>query len=399
MDDYDFENKKVLVRVDVNSPVVDGYISMNERLNSAAKTIKELSDRGAAVCVLGHQGRKGDKDYTEMDQHANLLAQIIRKKVDYVDDLFGSKAVNTIKGMKNGQIIVLKNVRSWDAETAKISALEHSKSELAKNLEPQFQYFILDAFSIAHRCQASVVGFRNIPNLAGRTMQEELQNLSKISEAKKPYVYALGGAKPDDVFELLKYGLESKKVDTVLTSGLLARNLMVDAGISLKKEEQFLKENGFRIDTKKILEKYKKQIELPIDLAYDDNGVRVEADVGKLPDALFLDIGTKTADKYASIIKKAKTVYFKGPAGLIEDTKFQKGTQIIMQAIAESNAFSILGGGHSQTALDELHIDKKKISYISLAGGALMEFMQGLELPGLKSLEESYKKFGKKIKK
>lgn len=390
IDDFDFENKKVLVRVDINSPVNDGKVIENPRFEAAANTIKELAEK-AAVCVIGHQGRKGDKDYTELEQHTELLKKFC-PNIRYVDDLFGSEAVTEIKGMKKGDIIVLKNVRSWNAETAKISAEEHSKSELVLNLEPLFDAFVLDAFSIAHRCQASVVGF-TIPNIAGRTMQKELEGLSKIEGAQKPYIYVLGGAKPDDVFQLLKYGLETGKVDKVLTAGLLARNLQIDLGFSMPKEERFLDEEGYRIDTKEALQKFSDKIETPIDMAYKKDGKRAETDLENAPDEVFFDIGTKTAEKYAGIIKDAKTVYFKGTMGLAEDEKFRKGTQIVMQAIADSDSFSILGGGHSLTALDELGIDKSKISHISLAGGALVRFMQGKELPGIKALKNSYEKF------
>lgn len=407
MDDVDVGAKNVLVRVDVNSPVTDykyeengeefikKVVQINDRILSASKTIKELSDRGAKVVVLAHQGRFGDKDYTELDQHAALLSQSMHKQVDYVDDLIGDKALGAIKNLDFGKILVLKNVRSLKSETAKISVEEHSNSEFVKILEPLFDYFVNDAFSVSHRAQCSVVGFRNIPNIAGRNMQHELIHLSKIENLERPCVYVFGGAKPDDVIKLVKSGIEKGNVDKFLTSGFLGYNFLLAKGFDLGKEKDFLSENGYLVeDIKELVDKAGDKIETPFDFAIEKEGARHEISLDDLPsESLLQDIGENTANHYAEIIKSAKTVYFKGPTGVIEDVKFMKGTDIIMRAVADSDAFSIMGGGHSLKALDILGIDKSKISYISLAGGALVAFIAGKELPGLKALEDSYDKF------
>lgn len=407
LDGFDFGAKSVLVRVDVNSPVADvesssnpsesvkKVVQINDRILSAAKTIKELSDRGAKVVVLAHQGRMGDKDYTELDQHAMLLSQSMGKQVDYLDDLMGEKAINAIKEMKDSQILMLKNVRSLESETAKISAEEHSNSDFVKTLEPLFDYFVNDAFSVSHRSQCSVVGFRNIPNLAGRNMEHELNNLSKVENLEKPCVYVFGGAKPDDVINLVKAALEKGTVDKILTSGFLGYNIMLAKGIDLGREKEFLEENGYLVEgINEFVDEAGEKIETPVDFAVEKEGAREEISIDNLPsDLLLQDIGGQTANHYAEVIKGAKTVYFKGPAGVIEDVKFQKGTEIIMKAVADSDAFSIMGGGHSLKALDIFGIDKSRISYVSLAGGALVAFIAGKELPGIKSLEESYERF------
>jgi len=398
IDDVKVKDKVVLVRVDFNSPVDPKSQKVLEDVRIRAHgetTIKELAEKGAKVVVLAHQGRKGDPDFIPLKQHAEILGKILGKPVKYVDDVFGEKAKNAIKNLKGGEILVLDNVRNFAAETKEGTPEDHAKTELVKNLAPLAQLFVNDAFAAAHRAHVSIIGFTAVlPSVAGRIMERELKSLSKVLEnPEKPCVFILGGAKADDSLEISKYVLNNKIADYVLTGGVVGHVFLVAKGANLGKTNmEFLEKKELMSlvpGIKELIQKYPDKIKTPKDLAVEVNGKRKEISVDELPtDQSIFDIGPKTVDEYAKIIRKAKSIVISGPMGVYENKEFVYGTKKIFEEIANSKAFSLAGGGHTISALQELKLSSK-ISYVSTAGGALIEFLMGKKLPGVVALEKA----------
>ena len=395
LDDVKVKNKVVLVRVDFNSPVDPRTKKVldDSRIRAHGEsTIKELSEKGAKVVVLAHQGRKGDSDFIPLKQHAEILAKVLGKPVKYVDDLFGEKAKDTIKELKSEQILVLKNVRTYDGETVEGTPEEQAKKELVVNLAPLADLFVNDAFSASHRAHVSIIGFTAVlPSVAGRIMERELKSLNKILE--KPCVFILGGAKADDSLEISSYVLNNGIADFVLTGGVVGQVFLVARGFDLGKQNMVFLENkefmGLVSDIKELWQKYPDKIKTPKDLAIEVNGKRKEISVYSLPvDFPIFDIGAETVEEYAQTIRSAKSIVVSGPMGVFENSEFMFGTMRVFGEIANSRAFSIAGGGHTTAALHELKI-ADKISYVSTAGGALTEFLIGKVLPGVTAVEKA----------
>ncbi len=403
MDDLNFSGKTVLIRVDINCPYnkETGQIEDSERIIAHSATIKELFEKGAKVVVLAHQGRKGDADFLPLEQHSKLLSKHIGKEVIYCNDLFGQIALSAIKSLTDGQILLLENTRFFEDETKKFdNASDYAKLPMIQSLSSVADYFVNDAFSVSHRMQASVVGFNELlPSAAGRVMQSELEGLFRaLDHAEHPNIYILGGAKPDDVYLLLKYACSSPAVDKILTSGVLGELCLSAMGIDLgEAKTQYFIENQFDEiipDLKALLVKHSQKIEVPPDMAVEENGIRAEYGVAeiatKAPGKSTGDIGTKTISRYSQIIASAKSIYFKGPVGIYEQAIFEKGTRAMLTAIQDANAFKLMGGGHSLSAVEKFGIDKAKISHISLAGGAVVEYLQGKKLPAVEALKKAY---------
>jgi len=396
MDDFDFKGKTTLVRVDFNSPVdlKTKKILEDVRIRTHGETtIEELAQRGAKVVVLAHQGRPGEPDFISLKQHAKILGDILGKAVKYVDDLFGEKAKKAIEELKGGEILVLKNVRTYSEERKKGTRERHAKTDFVKSLAPLADMFINDAFAAAHRSHVSIVGFTAVlPSAAGRIMERELDALSKALESpEKPCIYILGGAKADDALRISKHILDNNIADNVLTGGVAGHLFLAAKGVDLGKLNiEFLRKKeltGFVSGIKELIQSYPDQIKTPSDLAIDMDGKREEIAVKELPTNYpICDIGMKTVQYYSEIIQKAKSIIVSGPMGIFENKKFMKGTKEILEAVANSKAFSLVGGGHTVAAVKQLGLEKR-ISYISTAGGALIEFLMGEKLPGVTALE------------
>lgn len=401
LDDFDVKDKVVLVRVDFNSPVdpqTKRIIDDTRIRVHGETTIRELSERGAKVVILAHQGRPGDPDFIPLEQHAQILGRILGKPVKFVDDVYGEKAKKAIRELESGEILVLDNVRNFPKEAKDAPPEEHTKSELVANLAPLADLFVNDAFAAAHRSHASIIGFTVLlPSAAGRVMEKELKALSKVMESpEKPCIYILGGAKADDSLRISKYVLDNNIADHVLTAGLTGQLFLVAKGYNLGKlNMELLGKNkllNLAPGIKELIDKYPDRIETPIDLAVEVEGKRKEITIDELPtDYLIYDIGTKTIKKYTEMIKKAKSIVFSGPPGAFEKEEFRKGTKALFETIAFSKAFSLIGGGHSIAAVQSLGL-ADKMSYISTAGGALIEFLMGRKLPGVVALEEAAKR-------
>jgi len=398
LDDFDLKGKTVLVRVDFNSPLDPNTkkIINDKRIRAHAEaTIKELVQKGAKTVILAHQGRPGDPDFIPLNQHAELLGKALNMPVKYVDDVVGEAAQNAIKNLKSGEVLVLGNVRSLSYEQKKGTPEEHSKTELVQNLAPLADLFVNDAFAAAHRAHVSMVGFTAVlPSAAGRIMERELKALGKVLEnPEKPSVFVIGGAKGDDSLDISRYVLKNDIADYVLTGGVIGHIFLVAKGVDLGKPNmEFLEKKelmGLVPGIKELMEQYPDAIVVPDDLAMEVNGKRQEISVDKLPaDNPILDIGTETAKKFSDIILKAKTIVVSGPVGVFENPEFKKGSQMVLEAVAASEGFSLVGGGHTVAAVEKLGL-ADKMSYVSTAGGALIEFLMGKQLPGVVALEKA----------
>jgi phosphoglycerate kinase len=398
MDDFIFKGKTALVRVDFNSPInpETKRILDNTRIKAhGITTIKELAQKGAKVVILAHQGRLGDPDFTPLNQHAEILGKILGKSVKYVDDVFGEKAQKAIKGLRNGEILVLENVRTFSEEQKKGTPEDHAKTEFVKKLAPLADVFVNDAFAAAHRAHASIVGFTAVlPSVAGRIMERELEALGRVLRSpEKPCIYILGGAKADDSPKISEYVLENEIADYVLTGGVTGHLFMAAKGINLgKRNIEFLEKKklmGLIPGIINLMKIYPSKVEMPVDLAVEMDGKRKEISVTDLPTKYpIYDIGEKTVKKYSDLIRSAKSIVISGPLGVFENKEFVKGTKETLEAIATSKAFSLIGGGHTIAAVEELGLTKK-MGYVSTAGGALIEFLMGEKLPGVVALEKA----------
>jgi len=397
LDDFNVENKTVLLRVDFNMPLDKKTLDIidDTRIRLALPTIQELIKKKAKIVILAHQGKQGSWDFISMDKHAKTLQRLLGKNVMFVDDIFGDKAKNAIKNLKPGDIVFLDNVRKFAGETEKKPAEEHAKSELVRNLAPLADFYVNDAFAAAHRAQCSLTGFTAVlPSCAGRLMEKELTTLEKaVNNPAKPSVFLFGGAKFADVIVTIDRVLSKKIADKVLLTGLTANAFLKAQGMDLgEKNEAAFGEDGtpeLFSEIEKVFSKYKNEIYLPVDFAIEENGKRKEIDLKDLPatNNLF-DIGEKTMKNYEKVLKNAKTVFLSGPCGVFENPLFRKGTEEIFKFIASSKAFSIAGGGHTVAAIEQLKI-KDNISHVSTGGGALEKFMMGDKLAVVEALKKA----------
>ncbi len=398
LDDVELAGETVLVRVDFNSPidVETKRILDDTRIRTHGETtIKELVRKDARVVVLAHQGRPGEPDFVPLKEHATILSRVLSKPVKYVDEVFGEKTGKAIKNLGSGDVLVLENVRMFSGEQKKGTPEEHAKTEMVRKLAPLADLFVNDAFAAAHRSHVSIVGFTAVlPSVAGRIMERELRSLNKVLDSpRKPCVFILGGAKADDALEISTYVLDNDIADYVLTGGVAGHVFLVAKGYDLGKPNMdFLKKKGlmeFVGGTKELLQQYPDKIKIPSDVAIELNDKRMEVTVERLPaDHPIFDIGAKTVGRYSEIITGARSIVVSGPLGVYEDEEFVYGTKGVFGAVADSCAFSLAGGGHTVAALQELRLTGG-ISYISTAGGALIEFLMGKELPGVAALERA----------
>lgn len=395
LDDLNVKGKTVLLRVDINSPVdpVTGMILDDTRIRLHAETIAELADKGAKTVLLAHQSRPGKKDFTTLQQHSEVLKDLLERPVRYVDDIFGSHARDTISSMGNGDILLLENVRFYSEEVLKREPPQQAETHMVKLLYPLADYFVNDAFAAAHRSQPSLVGFTfKMPSAAGRVMERELRALySAVSNVEKPCVYVLGGVKADDSIMIIENALEAGNADYVLTTGLVANIFLLGGKVKIRKlNREFIKKKGYCDYVKKaknLDKKFKGQIMAPKDVAVSIDGKRAEFPVNKIPNKLICDIGTETTTEYARIIRNARTIFANGPAGVFEKEGFNLGTEDILNAIASSPGFSIVGGGHLAAAANLMGLTG--ISHISSGGGASISMMAGERLPAVEVLRES----------
>ena len=398
IDDFDFENKTVLVRIDINSPVdpSSGIILDDTRLKLHAQTVKELSNKGAKVVLIAHQSRPGKKDFTTLSQHAEALSDILNIRVKYIDSLFSNSAKEAIKALKPHEILLLENARFFSEETLSRTPEEQSKTLLVRHLSPLIDYYVNDAFAAAHRSQASLVGFTvNTPSAAGRVMEEELTVIQNaLDNVEHPCVFLLGGMKPDDSIDVMENVLSNGTADSILTTGIVGNILLWAAGVDIGQvNKDFIASRGYENMVEKsreLIERFGDRVKYPIDAACEIDGERVDIDVEELPNEAIFDIGVKTIKFYADEIRNAKTIFANGPAGVFEDPKFAMGTEDLINAIANSDGFSIIGGGHIAAATAGLGCEDQ-MSHVSSGGGACISMLAGKKLAAVEALKNSKK--------
>jgi len=400
LDDFDVMSRRILLRIDINSPVDEKTLRLvdGSKIRSSITTLRELLDRGARVAILAHQGRPGDYDYIPLNEHAAFLTQYLGRKVRYVDDLLGSHALRAIDGLNDGNSILLKNVRFFPEEQVKKTPEEHSESSLVKILAPKFDLYVNDAFASSHRSHASLVGFTVVlPSAAGRLMEREVATLTQVfQKPNRPSTFIFGGTKFVDALPVLEKLAAREAVDIIIVAGLAGYAFLWLLGkeIGSRTEKLASKDVTPEIEerSRKLVAEHGSKIHLPLDAAADDEGKRKDCSLEHIPkDAAILDIGERTISEFSRLISSSRTVFLSGPPGAFEKDEFSKGTESLFKAITTSEAFSVIGGGHSSAAANKFGF-YDKISYVSTGGGALERLMLGKEMPAVEALKASAKR-------
>ena len=399
MEDVKLDNKRVLVRVDFNSPMdPSGNILDDKRIKSHLDTLRALED--CRVVLMAHQSRAGKKDYTTMEAHARSATRLLRRDVAYIDDIFGSHAREAIRSLMPGEVLLLENTRFYAEENMNRTPADHAKSHMVKRLAPLFDLFINDAFAVSHRSHCSVVGFTEVlPSIAGLLMDKEITALDKgLKGDEHPTIYSLGGTKADDSIKVIENVLRRGGADKILTSGVVATVFLMAAGIDVGEANRKFVEDQEYLEqipvAAKLLAEYPDKIAMPVDVALNKNGERIDVAVSALSNDLpIADIGLETIVDYSKELKDARVTVMNGPAGIFEQEKFKLGTSELLKASAESD-YSIAGGGHSVAAIEQLGLESK-FSHVSMGGGASITYLSGEPLPGIEAL----KKYALKVRK
>ena len=399
LDDFDFKGKTVFVRCDLNTPIdpKTGEFLEDRRIRSHKETLLELVKKKARVVVMAHQGRSGDADFTTLEKHARRLSEVLGVKVKYVDDIFGTYARESIKAIKDGEVVLLENVRFYSEEEMERPPDVQAHTFLVKKLEPLCDIFINDAFGTAHRSQPTTVGFtQTAKSGAGRLMEKEISGLSRcLNNPKKPLVFVLGGAKVVDSLKIMEKALNND-VEKILTGGLLAIVFLIGKGYRVG-EPTIEVIRGKKLTeqvpiAQSLIEKYEGKIVLPVDVALNRNNERFEIPVGDLPqDYIIKDVGRNTTKNYVDVIRNAGTVFLNGALGVYEEKTFAYGTEEIIKAVAECRGVSVIGGGDTVAAARDLGVEEK-ITHVSTGGKASIKYISGSKLAAIEALRGKYKK-------
>jgi phosphoglycerate kinase len=384
VEDMDVKGKKVLVRVDFNVPIKEGKVGDDTRIRAALPTIEYLLNKGAAVILCSHLGRpKGGPDpkYT-MKPVGEYLSTLMKKPVAFADDCIGPVAEAAAKALKPGEILLLENTRFHPEE-------EKNDPGMAKQLASLADIFINDAFGTAHRAHSSTEGVAHfLPAAAGFLLEKEIKYLGQaIAEPKRPFVAILGGSKISDKIGVIKNLLV--KADTILIGGGMANTFFKAQGYPVADS---LVEDEALETARDLLKNAGDKLRLPVDVTIADkfeaDAAHKVIDMGSIPDGWrILDIGPKTMEAYAKALKGAGTVVWNGPMGVFEFPEFAKGTFAVAKAVADCGGVTIIGGGDSVAAIQESGL-ADKITHISTGGGASLEMLEGLVLPGLAALQD-----------
>lgn len=401
LDDFSVNGKTVLCRVDINQPVErsTGTLKSINRIRACVPTIRELSQKGARTVLLAHQGSDIEyRNYFTTKPHAAVLSELLGKQVQWVDDVCGPAAREKIRALQPGEILLLDNVRFMAEEQTlfetnlRLTHEEQAQTQLVQKLAPLAQLYVCDAFAAAHRDQPSLCGFEQLlPSCMGRLFEKEYCTVSALMEQpERPCVFVLGGAKIADAFAMLQTVLSRGIADRILTGGLVANIFLIAAGYEIGAGSlDFIRKSNYNpfIETaKQLYDRYGARIALPDDLAWVANGSRFEAMLGEVPaDISAVDIGRHTIEQYRQQLLHAKSVFVNGPVGVFEQAASEDGTKAVWQALADTDAFTVLGGGDSITATEKYGLTEQ-MGYICTGGGALIRFLSGEELPVTKAL-------------
>ncbi|WP_338739984.1 phosphoglycerate kinase [Haloplanus salilacus] len=392
LDDIESGNR-VLVRVDLNSPVEDGIVKDNRRFSRHAKTVRELVDAGHRVVVMAHQGRPGRDSFVSLSQHADILAEHVGAPIHFVDDVYGESAVEAIRGLDAREALLLENVRMTDDELPERDPSVHADSAFVRTLAPEFDCYVNDAYSAAHRAHASLVGFPLVlPAYAGRVMEAEYEANTSIAnrEFDGQVTMVLGGAKATDVIDVMTALDEA--IDHYLLGGIVGELFLRAAGhdVGYDVDGTELYDHQWEANEERIRELVAERgdrILLPTDLASERDGERTEFAVdGVRKDHPFLDVGSDTVDRYGAVIEDSSVVFVKGALGVFEDERFADGTVGILESIASTDCFSVVGGGDTSRAIELYGIDEDYFSHVSIAGGAYVRALTGESLPAVDAL-------------
>ncbi|KOO47818.1 phosphoglycerate kinase [Viridibacillus arvi] len=387
MNDVEVNGKRVFVRVDFNVPMEDGKITDDTRIRAALPTISNLVEKGAKVILASHLGRpKGEvKEELRLTAVGKHLAELLGKPVTKLDESIGETVEKAIAEMENGDVVLLENVRFHAGE-------EKNDADLAANFAKLADIYVNDAFGAAHRAHATTAGIAEyIPAVSGLLMEKELDVLGKaLSTPERPFTAIIGGAKVKDKIGVIENLLE--KVDNLIIGGGLSYTFSKAQGFDIG--QSLLEEDKIEL-AKSFIEKAQAKgvkLHMPVDVVVADTfskdaNTKV-VDIDQIPsDWMGLDIGPKTTANYADVIKNSKLVIWNGPMGVFEMDAFANGTKGVAQAMAETDAYTIIGGGDSAAAVEKFHV-ADKMDHISTGGGASLEFMEGKALPGVVALND-----------
>lgn len=384
--DVEVKGKRVLLRVDFNVPLEEGRVKDDTRIRAALPTITHLLQRGARLILVSHLGRpKGEaRPELRLDPVAKRLSELLGQKVRKLDEVVGPEVEKAVQDLRPGEVLLLENLRFHPEE-------EKNDPEFARKLASLADIYVNDAFGTAHRAHASTAGVASyLPASAGFLMEKEVKALGSIlTDPAHPFVAVLGGAKVADKIGVLNNLVE--KVDTILFGGGMANTFLLaqgrDVGDSLVDREHL----DFAREFMQKARQRGVRVELPEDLAIapaDGNGSLRVVDSDAVPSGWrALDIGPRTAERYAGVIQRAKTAFWNGPMGVFEKDEFARGSEAVARALAESDVVSVVGGGDSIAVLEKFGL-ADKVTHASTGGGASLEFLEGRELPGVAVLAE-----------
>lgn len=381
--DVELKNKRALVRVDFNVPCKDGKIGDDTRIVSSLPTIQYLLDRGASVIIMSHMGRpkNGYEEKNSLAVVSQRVSQLLARPVMFAKDCVGEETRKMAHSMQPGQIMMLENLRFHPEETANDAAF-------AKQLADLGDLYVNDAFGSTHRAHASVVGIADyLPAVCGLLIEKEITFLGRaVNEPRRPFVLIMGGSKVSDKITLIENLLT--KVDKLLIGGGMANTFLASQGHDLK--ASLMETNKTELTTRFLQGKYAEKIFLPIDVVAasecSETAEYITCGLDEIPDGwMVLDVGPKTIELYSRQLWDAATVVWNGPLGVFELEPFSAGTIAIAREVADCRAFSIIGGGDSVSAVNKAG-EAYRIDHVSTGGGATLEFLQGMELPGISVL-------------
>ncbi|AAU15450.1 phosphoglycerate kinase [Bacillus cereus] len=386
--DVDLKGKRVFCRVDFNVPMKEGKITDETRIRAALPTIQYLVEQGAKVILASHLGRPKGQVVEEMrlTPVAARLGELLGKDVKKADEAFGPAVQEMVAAMNEGDVLVLENVRFYAGE-------EKNDAELAKEFAALADIFVNDAFGAAHRAHASTAGIADyLPAVSGLLMEKELEVLGKaLSNPERPFTAIIGGAKVKDKIGVIRHLLD--KVDNLIIGGGLAytfvKALGHEIGLSLCEDDKIELAKEFMQLAKEKGVNFYMPVDVVITEEFSETATTKIVGIDSIPSNWEgVDIGPKTREIYADVIKNSKLVVWNGPMGVFEMTPFAEGTKAVGQALADAEGtYSVIGGGDSAAAVEKFGM-ADKMSHISTGGGASLEFMEGKELPGVVCLND-----------
>lgn len=404
LDDFELRDKTVLLRVDINSPIDHrtGGLADDNRIRKSVPAIRELAEAGARTAILAHQGDTEDyRSLVSLAPHAERLAELLGRPVGFVADVCGPEAIARIKALRSGELLLLDNVRYLTEEVStfvnyvKLTPQEMACTWLVRSLAPLADLFVCEAIAAAHRSTPSLVGLAEVlPAAGGRLFVDELNALTRIKESPaQPCIYLLGGSRIADAFSMMEQVLREGTAHRVLTSGLTGEVMHMALGRCLgEPTEGLIRDKGlepFVARARSLLETYGDRILYPSDFAVDRGGCRVEISVEELPAAeLLADIGSETVARYVAEIEQAATIFVNGPAGIYEQPVSTEGTRALWTAVADAPGYSVIGGGDSVAAAGRFGV-RERMGYVCTAGGGMVRFLSGQELPVVEALRRA----------